>query len=296
MSLPGTLLAWKDVLHEGPVAATASLRELSAMRASYLAKAGYGNAIKIYHEFEKRDRIMDRCADFGEIVLWFEHDLYDQLQILQVLHVLSGMALEPGRVQIIASDRYLGMQAAQDLLAMLPARKPVGASTFALAATMWSAFASDNPLSWLHAPDDGKELPHLRPAMKRLAQDFPSVANGLSRTEQQMLSAVARRAARKEDIFAACQLQEEAAFLGDSTFYIKLGVLCDPEAPLIAQVGDEFSITPLGVKVLRSDSDWLESHTLQRWVGGVHLTGQSPWRWNEATATLDRRGQNPANS
>ncbi|MDQ6932131.1 MAG: DUF1835 domain-containing protein [Candidatus Eremiobacteraeota bacterium] len=286
MGLPGTLLAWKDILHEGPVIATMSLRDLSGMRATYLAHAGYGNAIKINYEFEKRDRTMDRCHDFREIVLWFEHDLYDQLQILQVLHYLAGKELEPGRVQMILSDRYLGMQSPEELAAMFPRRKPVSSVTCALARKGWSVFASDDPSGWLQLGSQSSELPYLSGAMQRLAQEFPSVGNGLSRTEQQMLSAVARGSARKEDIFATCQSQEEAAFLGDATFYAKLQVLCDPAAPLIAQVGEEYSITPLGLKVLRSESDWLDSHVLERWIGGVHLTPKSQWRWNEATATL----------
>lgn len=288
MSLPGTLLAWKDILHEGPVIATMPLRELSALRATYLARAGFGNVIKINHDLEKRDRMMERCADFREIVLWFEHDLYDQLQILQVLHYLAGKGLEPGRVQVVFSDRYLGVQSAEDLLAMLPRRRPVSSAMYALAGTSWSQFASDDPSSWLRLGAENNDLPHLRAAMRRLAQDFPSLRNGLSRTEQQMLSTVARASARKEQIFEVCQSQEEAAFLGDTTFYAKLQVLCDPAAPLIAKVGDEFSITPLGVKVLRSETDWLQMHVIDRWIGGVHLTPESQWRWNEATASLDR--------
>lgn len=286
ISLPGTLLAWKDILHEGPVVAAMSLRQLSAMRATYLARAGYGNAIKINHEFEKRDRAMDRCHDFREIVLWFEHDLYDQLQVLQVLHYLAGKELEPGRVQVIFSDRYLGMQSPDELVAMFPRRKPVCSATYALASRGWSAFASDDPSGWLQLGSQTSELPYLGGAMRRLAQDFPSLDNGLSRTERQMLSTVARGSARKEDIFAACQSQEEAAFLGDTTFYTKLQVLCDPAAPLIAQVAGQYSITPLGLKVLRLESNWLDSHILERWIGGVHLTPESRWRWNEATAIL----------
>lgn len=288
MSLPGTLVAWKDILHEGPVFATMPLRQLSVLRASYLSQAGFGNAIKINHDFEKRDGTMERCGEFREIVLWFEHDLYDQLHVLQVLHYLAGVGLGPGRVQVVFSDRYLGMQTAEDLVAMLPRRQPVTGSMYALACESWSAFASDDPSRWLQLGVASNDLPHLRAAMRRLAQDFPSLSNGLSRTEQQMLSTVARGSTRKEEIFAACQSQEEAAFLGDTTFYAKLNVLCDPAAPLIAQVGDEFSITPLGVKVLRSDADWLQSHVLERWIGGVHLAPGPLWRWNEAAATLDR--------
>ncbi len=268
--------------------ATMPLRQLSSMRAQYLAQAGLGNAIKINYDFEKRDRTIEKCGNFQEIVLWFEHDLYDQLQVLQVLNFFSDKEMEPGRVQLIMSGVYLGIQTADDLLEMLPRRKPVSGATYAQATGMWMAFGSDDPVRWLELSGRSNELPYLRTAVERLVQEFPSVANGLSRTEQQALETVARGAMRKEDIFAACQSQEEAPFLGDTTFYMKLQVLCDPIAPLIAEVASRFSITPLGLKVLRCETDWLESHRLERWIGGVHLTNRNAWRWDGARAALLR--------
>src|SRR5690242_9640504 len=70
--LLGTHLAWRDVLHEGPVPAGKTLEELSRIRADYLAGRGYGNAIKIHRDFEKRDAVIRRAKEFEEVVLWFE--------------------------------------------------------------------------------------------------------------------------------------------------------------------------------------------------------------------------------
>ena len=52
--------------------------------------------IKTIHTLEKRDAVLRRAREFGEVVLWFEHDLYDQLQILQILVTLDDMNLSPG--------------------------------------------------------------------------------------------------------------------------------------------------------------------------------------------------------
>src|SRR5688572_24949857 len=87
--LPGEYLPWRDVLHEGPVPLTSSLADLSAIRARYLAACGYGDESALAADFINRDAMLSRHSGDGEIVLWFEHDLYDQLQLLQVLDSLS---------------------------------------------------------------------------------------------------------------------------------------------------------------------------------------------------------------
>ncbi len=51
---------------------------------------------KLIHEFQRRDEQIRRAGDFDEVVLWFEHDLFDQLQVLQVLTSLEELDLEPG--------------------------------------------------------------------------------------------------------------------------------------------------------------------------------------------------------
>jgi len=83
--LTGTFLAWLDVLHEGPVPATESLARLTRIRASYLTQAGYGTELRIRDQLRARDAHLGCATEHDEVVLWFEHDLCDQLQLLQVL-------------------------------------------------------------------------------------------------------------------------------------------------------------------------------------------------------------------
>jgi hypothetical protein len=73
--LLGTHLAWRDILHEGPVPGGVSLEHLSRIRADYLASRGLGNGIRLHRDFERRDSIIRHAAQFEEIVLWFEHEV-----------------------------------------------------------------------------------------------------------------------------------------------------------------------------------------------------------------------------
>jgi hypothetical protein len=42
-------------------------------------------------------------------VLWFEADLYDQLQLIQVVHRLAELAVDSTRVTLVSIGEYPGM-------------------------------------------------------------------------------------------------------------------------------------------------------------------------------------------
>ncbi|HET7815242.1 MAG TPA: DUF1835 domain-containing protein [Candidatus Baltobacteraceae bacterium] len=285
--LLGTHLAWKDVLHEGPVPGTLPLANLSRVRADYLASRGYGNAIRIHRDFEKRDALIDEAGSFDEIVLWFEHDLYDQLQLLQILHVLRERNLGAGRVELIHSEQYLGMLSPDELIALYPKRKFLTDATARAAARAWQAFTNGDPDALAGSLSEKYPgLPFMRDALRRLCEEFPDAAGGLSRSQRHVLEACAQGARRKEELFKRSQAREEASFMGDSACFATIDDLCSPPAPLLALLEHGYEVTVLGRRILAGDADWLEHQPLDRWIGGTHLRSGKHWRWDEQHETL----------
>lgn len=286
-ALLGTHLAWRDILHEGPVPADLPLEELSRVRADYIAARGFGNAIKLHHDFEKRDAIIRRASEFEEIVLWFEHDLYDQLHILQILHVLAEQGIGAGQVQLIQSDQYLGMLSADEIMALYPKRRFLTSAMADAAARAWNAFTAGSPEPLAQAAQKTHAgFPFLAAALKRLCEEFPSTGTGVSRSQKHVLEACAQGARRKEDLFRRSQAREEASFLGDSTCYAHIDDLAAEPAPLLSALETGYELTVLGRRVLAGDADWLEHQPLDRWIGGVHLTALNVWRWDEASERM----------
>ena len=99
--IEGERLPWRDVLHDGPAPRTPSLASLSKIRARYIAGCGWGDEAGIFRDFQAWDEWLLRTTTLDEIVHWFEHDLYDQLQLLQVLHVFATASEAP--VQLFTS-------------------------------------------------------------------------------------------------------------------------------------------------------------------------------------------------
>jgi hypothetical protein len=60
----------------------------------------------------------------------------------------------------------------------------------------------------------------------------------------------------------------------------------DRLAPLLR----DGELTEAGERVLAGELDFVREFCIDRWIGGVHLTGHEiPWRWDEARETLVQR-------
>src|SRR6476646_9444660 len=68
--MPGTYVAWRDILHDGPVPAGLSLPELSRVRVEFIASCGWGRPEEIQRQFQARDAALGASLNEDEVVLW----------------------------------------------------------------------------------------------------------------------------------------------------------------------------------------------------------------------------------
>jgi len=117
--ITGDFLPWRDVLHEGPVPGQLSLSELSAVRAEFISTRGWGQLATILDGFTQRDNKLASCSEYDEVILWFEHDLYDQLQILQILDWFATEGPPINNLFIICNNQYLGLLSPEQMRQLL---------------------------------------------------------------------------------------------------------------------------------------------------------------------------------
>src|SRR6516162_3905983 len=108
-NLPGQLIAWRDILHEGPVPGGVRRDELRRVRANFLAGQGWATYYGTLNELTERDQILDSNRQ-GVYILWFEADLYDQLQLCQVLDTLRQLSVSPQQIFLICVGEFPGIQ------------------------------------------------------------------------------------------------------------------------------------------------------------------------------------------
>src|SRR5581483_11479883 len=129
---------------------------------------------------------------------------------------------------------------------------------------------------------------------KRLCEEYPAVSTGLSRSQKHVLESAAQGTAPAEEIFRRSQAREEAQFMGDTACYRVIADLSAQPAPLLAQLENGYDVTVLGRRVLGGDADWLDQQPLDRWIGGVRLTPENNWRWDETANAFEKAQPNGA--
>ena len=298
------VLPWRDVLHDGPMPMTADLEELSELRADFLAERGWGDPDTLRENFRARDRGLAHFEAFETVTLWFEHDLYDQLQLVQILDWFFGTPGRGAGLRLVQADDFLGTQSVEQLVDLAKSGAPVNEAQLALASKVWSAFRQPDPKAFAGLlSDDLAALPYLEQAVRRMLQELPDANTGLARTQHQILVAINDGVNTPRDLFGAVERMEEAAFMGDWSFWTWLDGLASEPGRLIEGLNrrfepemghDEFmtylqsniALTPLGFQVLGGGADYAGPARIDRWMGGTHITNDALWRWNDRESVL----------
>lgn len=248
-------------------------------------------------------RLARAPADYGRIVLWGEHDLYDQAALVRVLASFAPRKKLP-RIELIAIDRFrgikrfigLGQLSAAQLVTLWPRRKRVSRRQLTLGAKAWAALRAPTPepIEAL-CKGDLRVLPFLKAALQRQLQELPWTNDGLSLTERDALKTLARGPRSAAEVFAEAQTKRDPQpFMGDLFFWSVLRDLLEaPRPPIAVSAATRraawhkraLRLTPIGKALLAGKLDWQTAGPHERWVGGIAVArGASAWRWDPRTA------------
>ncbi len=295
--IDGDLHPWRDVLHEGPVPSGLGFDDLSRLRADHLATAYRLDLDEVQAGFAQNSEVLGQLDRYDEVILWFEHDLYDQLQRLQLL--VEWTARSPAPTLTFVHDAYqITSRDADALKGAFNARLEVRTDQAAAAGACWAAFTAPTPEGWINASGQYGSLLGLDEAMVRLAEELPGSQDGLSRTERTVLQAITEGHQQPGPIFRYVLEHEAHPFLGDLGCWRVIDSLCqqpralvqrtdgDPFAwpmgamPDAAFLGQTLDVTPRGRAVLAGDADVAALPGVDRWLGGTHIREDAPWRWD----------------
>ena len=295
--VPGATSIWADPLHDGPVPGDLDDDALTRLRMEH--HSGSPSASDPQNDMRRWRRVIAEHDAYDELVLWFEHDLFDQLNLMQLLPFVRGHVPASKRVSLICIGSFpgrpdfhgLGELGPSELASLLPSREAISDEQYALAERAWNAFRQPSPealaalaggLGAADAAPYDHVLPFLAPALRRFLQEYPWTTDGLSRTERRLMTLAADGRADWPASFPRMSEGERFYHLTDTSYEELAHTLVGSQPPLLAGHLQSLTLTKYGRDVLEGRADRVRLCGFDRWLGGVYLRGHvMPWRWDD---------------
>lgn len=313
-NIPGDGISWDDPLYAGPLLPV-SLEELTRKRVDYLVSAGLADRDSAKSRYKNRDAVLRRFRHYDEVTLWFDHDLCDQLQMLQLFNWFSQQTAGKTRLTLVCISFYpgvfnfTGLQSLHhtQIARLFAQRSEISTAQMELARICWAALCSSDPLNVQSLfATNLSILPFIKDALIRFMDEYPGNVNGLSRTQMQILVALKNNALPLKHIFTLSQRREDRPFIDERYFIYTLAQLCRSRYPLVLPADSSislrnmtryrfeeiqnsvFDLTSYGRDMVEEKRDQVQLNGIDTWIGGVHLEDGNIWRRNVKDRKLKR--------
>ena len=194
----GDTFVWKEVLSEGPVhpefASEQFWREREAFMSQYfsLDKGRYQReTILPFKELESK------ISTYQDITLWFEYDLFCQINMMSLIYWLKGVRVEGQTISMVCSGKIegsekllgLGELSIKQFEDQYNNRLKLNTREFEFASDIYHSYTSpdlSDLFTYMLMPSD--EFIYLAEAISTHLKRIPSSSSGLTEIEHQMLS------------------------------------------------------------------------------------------------------------
>jgi hypothetical protein len=313
----GDILVWREVYPHGPVFQEPALWDNRSARAQYLEQTMGIPRSEFIQISEAQEKTLADFHKYEEIVLWFEHDLFDQVMLSYLLHWFSRQpSLLKTKLSLLCIGGYpgielfrgLGQLSLEQMATLSGTWKSIGAQELDLGRELWHAYTSPDPrlLEQLLSRDTSA-LPFAQDAFQFHLSRFPSTHNGLGIVEQTTLEMIHTGISSPYALFDHVGNKLHTLGMGDLQYWHILMKMAQDPYPLLEIHGlkvfpgynessqrfndCEVVLTEFGKSVMDGKEDWVAKKGIDEWYGGVHLQGCFPrWRWNSSQQTIDDRG------
>ncbi|MFK7692361.1 sigma-70 family RNA polymerase sigma factor [Paenibacillus sp. HJGM_3] len=312
----GEILVWREVYPHGPAFVSPEAQENRAARAQYLELTIGVPSEDFIRISAAQEKVLEGFRQYEEVVLWFEHDLFDQTMLSRLLHWFAGQPPAATKLSLLSIGDYPGIERFRGLGQLTVGQlkplsgtwRPIGAPELELGRALWQAYASEDPRGLerlLH--QDTSPLPFAQEAFRAHLARFPSTTNGLGLVEQTTLERIQEGAGTPFELFEQVGDQLSVLGMGDLEYWHILRKMSHGSHPLLEVQGVSafpayneppaslrdctVSLTELGKRVLNGQEDWIGKQGIDEWYGGVHLQGHRPrWRWNRVEGAIREIG------
>lgn len=226
--ITGDICVWRDVLSDGPTAPDVGSAAFWDIRAEYMANAFEISPEEFREKAQKEFEKIEAFSDYKEVVLWFEYDLFCQINMLAILHWFNQQERGDTSVSLICVGREEGHEKLVGLGELAPEQYPdlfsrrriMGTADFAFATDVYEAWCSSDPTdleTYTLLPSN--EFPYLSSALQSHFRRFPSAQTGLTEIEQKIADLINDGVQEERKIIGNLLRWQEHYGFGDLQFF-----------------------------------------------------------------------------
>ncbi|MEK5321491.1 MULTISPECIES: sigma-70 family RNA polymerase sigma factor [unclassified Paenibacillus] len=314
----GDVLVWREVYPAGPIFLNPAGAEERALRARVLEESMGIPTSEYITGCEEQEQKLREFIKYDEVVLWFEHDLFDQSMLAYLLHWFKRQKLGRTKLSLLCIGEFPGIERFHGLGQLTPAQlqtlsgtwRTIGRQEMELGSELWQAYASPDPVQMANLLENKKTelaasgLTFAYEAFTAHLKRLPSEQNGLGIVEQTTLQAVHNEVNTALELFRQVTDVLHVLGMGDLEYWKFIRALAQGEHPLLIIDGIEAGLdfrqipdflnrkvilTELGKEVLNGSADRIAVQGIDEWFGGLHLHGHEvSWRWDDVAGGLIR--------
>ena len=295
--ITGDISVWNEALICGPVQPQVGTNDFWQTRARYIVNSykGYFQKGPDLQDYEKHAldefEIIAQAGQYDETILWFEYDLFCQVNMIALLSWLYLQNLNNTQIHLVCIDQFpghphfkgLGELNPEDFTELMKQKIRLSQQDLQFAHKAWLAYANPNPhdIQNLLTKDFPAAFPFLSHALKIHLQRFPSPKNGLNHLQTRILILIQQEAKEKKKLVGKMLTDDFQYGFGDVQYFEMLYQL----QRLYDNHQDELSLNAEGNNVLSGTQHFLDIEKSDFPLGGANGRKYS---WDEQSGTLAR--------
>ncbi len=274
LKLKGEIITWREMLCEGQTLPNVGSESFWKTRFEFLHRNYKISKAWFVEKTLKEYRTLCNQKKQDRIVLWFEHDLFCQINMLAVLSWLKTHR-KNAEISIIHGSKKdktdklysLGTLSNETLLELYKNRVILSRDDIEYADYIWQLYCSDNPMRLENIPPhrDFKFDP-LSKALKIHLKRFPTIKNGLNELENCILkTAESQKLKSRQALVDTLIKNQEHYGFGDIQYERAISSL-----KALFRSFDPVKLTKKGVELLANQTNYYSQlRDTQSYLGGA---------------------------
>ncbi|MEM9075937.1 MAG: DUF1835 domain-containing protein [Bacteroidota bacterium] len=273
LDLKGDIITWREMLCEGKTLCNVGSESFWKTRFEFLNRNYKVSKSWFVEKTLKEYRSLCNHKQQDQIVLWFEYDLFCQINMLAVISWLKTHRRH-AEISLVCSgkedetDRMYGLNEISDekLLELYKNRINLTQDDIEFADYVWQLYCSDNPMRLENViTHNSFQFKYLFDAIKAHLKRYPTIKNGLNTLENKVLYTIENENLESKDALLRDLLSDQGFYgFGDTQYNRIISSL----RPLIGSF-NPLKLTKKGKEVLTNKVNYYSQiRDSQQYLGG----------------------------